>query len=202
MIIDVANCRRRVAGLLVLAAGFGMLNAPGASAETYSVKNTAELTAAVAKANANTGTNKIVLEGGSYTPLKSLVLTNTSGALTIEGPSGSSATKGKAASIAGTSVEPTFAQLFVIEGGVSVTLRNLEIGGAGGLGTAAIEVLPKGNLTIESSSLEGNTGSGVLVDLGRLGIRGSRRRHGELLQCDGRVQHRWRPPERGHAQPH
>jgi phosphodiesterase/alkaline phosphatase D-like protein len=151
-----------------------MLNAAGASAETYSVKTTAELTAAVAKANANTETNKIVLEGGSYTPVKSLVLKNTSGALTIEGPTGSPSIKGKAASIDGTSVEPTFAQLFVIEGGVSVTLRNLEIGGAGGLGTPAIEVTPKGSLTIESSTLEGNIGSGVLVDdEGALAVRNS-----------------------------
>jgi hypothetical protein len=174
MILKAANCRRHVIGLLVLATGLGMLNAPGASAETYSVKNTAELTAAVAKANANTETNKIVLEGGSYTPLKSLVLKNASGALTIEGPTGSPAIKGKAASIAGTSVEPTFAQLFVIEGGASVTLRNLEIGGAGGLGTAAIEVTPKGSLTIEGSTLEGNIGSGVLVDdEGALAVRNS-----------------------------
>jgi len=174
MSLKVNNCRRHVVGLLALAAGLGMLNAPGASAETYSVKTTAELTAAVAKVNANTETNKIVLEGGSYTPLKSLVLTNTSGALTIEGPAGSPATKGRAATIVGSSVEPTFAQLFVVDGGVSVTLKNLEIGNAGGLGNAAIEVVPKGNLTIQSSSLEGNTGSGVLVgDEGTLTVRNS-----------------------------
>jgi hypothetical protein len=174
MSLELTNCHRHVAGLLFLAAGLAVLNAPVASAETYSVKTTSELTAAVAKANASTETNKIVLEGGSYTPLKSLVVTNTSGALTIEGPAGAPASKGKAASIAGTSVEPTFAQLFVIEGGVSVTLENLEIGGAGGLGTAAIEVAPKGNLTIESSTLEGNIGSGVLVDdEGTLAVRNS-----------------------------
>ena len=55
---------------------------------------------------------------------------------------------------------------------MSVTFRDLEIGGAGGLGTPAIEVTPKGSLTIESSTLEGNTGSGVLVDdEGTLAVR-------------------------------
>jgi Divergent InlB B-repeat domain/HYR domain/Right handed beta helix region len=146
--------------------------ASGASAATFNVKNTAELEAAVVSANGNSAANTIVLAGGSYVPVKTLALTNTSGVQTIEGPTSAPSVKGTSALISGSSVEPTFNQLFIVNGSVSATIKNLEIGASGGLGTSAIEDI--GSLTIENTTLEGNTGNGVLVtDKGTLTARNS-----------------------------
>jgi hypothetical protein len=135
--------------------------AAGASAATYNVKNTAELETAVASANANSGANTIVLASGSYVPLKTLALTNTSGLQTIEGPTSSPSVRGSTAIISGSSVEPFPSQLFIVNLSVSAAIKNVEIGASGGLGTPAIEDI--GNLTVESTTLEGNEGSGILV---------------------------------------
>ena len=138
------------------------LGANSAGAETYTVKTTEELTSAVANANASKTSNEIILEGGTYLPLRSLKIT--SGPLTITGPTGSPSVEGEVASIIGTSVEPAFSELFTLGEGVSVTFRNIEVSGGGGLGAPAIEVARKGSLTLEDSTLEGNIGSAVQVD--------------------------------------
>jgi hypothetical protein len=145
---------------------------PGASAATFDVKNTAELETAVASANGNKEANTIVLASGSYVPVKTLTLTNTSGVQTIEGPTSSPSVRGSTAIISGSSVEPYPSQLFIVNQSVSATIKNLEIGASGGLGTPAIEDI--GNLTVESTTLEGNAGSGILVtDKGALTARNS-----------------------------
>ncbi len=151
----------RIAVLFAVAAVSVAVLTPEASAATYSVKNTTELEEAVVKANANSGANTIVLAGGSYVPKKTLALTNTSGVQTIEGPTSAPTVRGQSALIAGSSVEPTFDQVLIVEAGVSAAIKNLEIGASGGLGTPGIEDI--GGLTIESTTLEGNTGSGILV---------------------------------------
>jgi hypothetical protein len=156
----VAHLRVALVAFAVAAVSLVVLTS-GASAATYSVKNTAELEAAVASANANSGANTIVLAGGSYVPVKTLALTNTSGVQTIEGPSSAPSVRGSTAQVSGSSVEPTFDQLFIVNLSVSATIKNLEIGASGGLGTSAIEDI--GSLTIENTTLEGNLGSGVLV---------------------------------------
>ena len=167
----VAQLRVALVAFAVAAVSLAVLTS-GASAATYSVKNTAELEAAVASANANSGANTIVLAGGSYVPVKTLALTNTSGVQTIEGPSSAPSVRGSTAQISGSSVEPTFDQLFIVNLSVSATIKNLEIGASGGLGTAAIEDI--GSLAIENTTLEGNLGSGVLVtDKGTLTARNS-----------------------------
>ncbi len=145
---------------------------PGASAATYNVKNTAELETDVTSANADKEANTIVLASGSYVPVKTLALTNTSGVQTIEGPASAPSVRGSTAIVSGSSVEPFPSQLFIVNPSVSATIKNLEIGASGGLGTSAIE--DSGNLTIESTTLEGNTGDGVLVaDKGTLTARNS-----------------------------
>jgi hypothetical protein len=63
-----------------------------AGAETYSASNTAQFAEAVAKANANSGANTIKLAAGGYQPESVVRLTNTSGTLTIEGPTTEAAT--------------------------------------------------------------------------------------------------------------
>jgi len=167
----VAHLRVALVALVAATVSLSVLTA-GASAATYSVKTTAELESAVTTANGNKEANTIVLASGSYAPLKTLALTNTSGVQTIEGPSGTPSVKGKSAIVSGSSVEPSFDQLLIVEQGASAALKNLEIGASGGLGTPAIEDI--GSLTVESTTLEGNTGSGVLVtDKGTLTARNS-----------------------------
>jgi hypothetical protein len=145
---------------------------PGASAATFDVKNTAELETDVASANGNKEANTIVLASGSYVPVKTLALTNTSGVQTIEGPTSSPSVRGSTAIISGSSVEPFPSHLFIVNLSVSATIKNLEIGASGGSNTAAIE--DEGSLTIESTTLEGNEGPGVSVtDKGTLTARNS-----------------------------
>jgi hypothetical protein len=139
--------------------------ASSACAATFNVSNTVQLEEAVSKANANSQANTIVVAAGNYTPegepASTLDLKDKSGLQVIEGPAGSPTVNGTPAIINGSSVVPTFAPLFEVEHGVSATIKNLEIGAGGGQGTAAIEV--EGSLGIEDSTLEGNTGQGVLV---------------------------------------
>jgi len=167
----VAHLRVALVAFAVAAVSLAVL-AAGASAATFNVSNTAELEVAVSTANGNSQANTIVLASGSYVPKKTLALTDTSGVQTIEGPSGAPSVRGNSALVSGSSVEPTFDQLFIVNESVSATIKNLEIGASGGLGTSAIEDI--GKLTIESTTLEGNIGSGVLVtDKGTLTARNS-----------------------------
>jgi hypothetical protein len=167
----VAHLRVALIAFVAAAVSLSVLTA-GASAATYNVKNTAELEAAVVSANGSSGANTIVLASGSYVPVKTLTLTNTSGVQTIEGPTSAPSVRGSTAIVSGSSVEPFPSQLLIVNLSVSATIKNLEIGASGGLGTSAIEDF--GNLTIESTTLEGNIGSGVLVtDKGTLTARNS-----------------------------
>src|ERR1039458_783537 len=97
--------RPLVAALAVTGVSLSVL-AGGASAETYKVKSTAEFVEAVAKANANSGANTIVLASGAYLPEQTVTFTNTTGLQTVEGPSGAPNVKLEAAKLEGTAVEP------------------------------------------------------------------------------------------------
>ncbi len=136
--------------------------AGGASAATYKASSTAQLEQAVSEANASSGANTIVVAGGAYAPTKTLTFTNTSGPLTIEGPAGSPSVRGETATLAGSGVEPFPSPLFVTNEGVSVTFKDVQMSTAGGNGVAAIEDF--GNVTVESSAVVGNSGSGILVE--------------------------------------
>ncbi len=154
--------RRWAASLAAALVGLGLLGASVASAETYPAGSTEALVAAVGKANANPGANTIVLTGGVYLPIKTLTFTNTSGAQTVEGPSGPANVTTLGAKLEGGSVEPFPSELFVVKAGVSVTFKNVGIGHGGGSGVSAIEDF--GTLDIESSAVAGNTGAGVHVE--------------------------------------
>jgi len=159
---------------------FGLFGAGVASAETYvvkggeeSLKGTEEFVAAVAKANANPGANKIILGSGGYLPAKALTLSNTSGQLTIEGPAGTPTTNTLPASISG-GAQTEIAEIFQIDPGVSALFKNVEISGQAGEGLSAILMdpsnaatkVPGAILTIENSELEGNVGPAVSMQPG------------------------------------
>ena len=163
MSVNRTLCVRRALSLTLAAASLCLLGVSEASAETISVKTTAEFVAAVAKANTNGQENTIVVAGAvDYVPIKTLTFTNKSGPLTIEAkPVSGPSVRGETAEISGSSVEPFPSQLFIVEKGVSVTLKNVQISVAGGNGVAAIEVF--GSLAVESSAIVGNSGDGALV---------------------------------------
>jgi hypothetical protein len=156
-------CLRACAAALAVGASLSVL-AAGASAATFNVSNTQQLEAAVATANGNGEANTIVLAAGGYGPEATLTLTNTSGPQTIDGPAGSPLVKGKAALVNGGAIEKFPSPVLVVNSGVSATFKYAEVGVGGGLGTAAIEVL--GTLTIEDSTIEGNSCDVVLVEPG------------------------------------
>jgi len=154
----VARLQVLIAALLVIGASLSMLAAE-ASAGTYVASSTTQFVEAVSKANANPGANTIVLSGGVYLPTSTLTFTNTSGLQTVEGP-----TSLPTAKLEGGAVEPFPSSLFVLEANAKVTFKNVEIAHAGGAGAPAIDDF--GTLGIESSTVAGNVGVGVHVELG------------------------------------
>ena len=156
---------RSCTAALVLAGLSSFALAGPASAETYNVSTTLQFEEAVSKANASAVANTIVLKGGvAYLPTTTETFTNTSGLLTIEGPSGPPSQKLETAKLDGGAVLPFPSELFVVQGGVSVTFKNVDITHGGGSGTPTIEDF--GSLGIESSAVAGNTGAGVVVQPG------------------------------------
>ena len=143
---------RALATLVALACVSGV--APDfAGAETYPVSNTAQFAEAVAKANANSGPNTIKLAAGGYQPESVVRLTNTSGTLTIEGPTT------EAATFNGGGVEPFPSEIFNIKSGVSVIFKDVQAT------TAATEAINDfGKVEVESSTVGGNSGPGILVE--------------------------------------
>jgi hypothetical protein len=142
-----------IAGVIVLAL------ASAASANVYKASNTAEFEKVVTEANANAGANTIELASGVYSPTAKVKFTNTSGTLTIVG-----ATSGTGAKFNGGSAQPFPSELFEINSGVSVVLRNVTVTTGGGSGVVAISDF--GNLEIENSTIAGNNGAGVDVQAG------------------------------------
>jgi streptogramin lyase len=151
--------RPLVAALAVTGVSLSVL-AGGASAETYKVKSTAEFVEAVAKANVNSGANTIVLASGAYLPEQTVTFTNTSGLQTVEGPTGAPNVKVESAKLEGTAVEPFPSELFVIASKASVEFKNVVIthGDPG--------IVDQGTLDIESSTVGGNVGTGLIVESG------------------------------------
>jgi hypothetical protein len=148
--------------LLLTCAGIGGLAASSASAMTCPAKNTEQFEECVKKVNAPTNTeeNTIELSGGSYLPTpKPISLTNTHGLQTIEGPS-----KTPEAVIGGTDIEIETPELFIIGSGVSVKFKDVVIDHGGGGTASAVEDF--GALTVEASTISGNTGNDLEVQPG------------------------------------
>src|SRR5262249_23807236 len=113
------------AASLAALAGFSAFAAPPARAGTCQAKSTEQLVGCVAPANATPGANTIVLAAGTYLPESTLTFRNTSGPITLEGPTGINAAKLEAAKLEGSFVVPFPKELLVINAGVSVTMKNV-----------------------------------------------------------------------------
>ena len=164
-VLGVRTLRGRVCavGVALAVAGVGVIGVVGADAATFTPKTTEEFVKSVAEANANKQANTIVLSGVAYNPSKTVVFSNTSGLQTIEGPAGLPNTKGATANLTGQSVEPTGSELLVVNPGVSVKLKDVEISGGGGKGLPGVE--DQGTLALEDS-LVANIGASVTVQGG------------------------------------
>ena len=165
--------RLRACAVVLAAAGASLsMLAGGASAATFNVSNTTQLEAAVSTANANAQANTIVLASGAYLPESTLTFTDTSGVQTVEGAAGSPSIQGANTKLEGSNVQPFPSELFLVDPGVSVTFKYVEIAHAGGSVFSAITDASKsgatagGTVTIENSLVSGNTGPGVTVETG------------------------------------
>jgi len=156
---------RHAAALALAATALLLMLAAGANAETFKVSNALQLEEAVTKANANGVANTIELTAGTYQPTKTLIFTNKGGTQTIAGPVGSIGVATPGVKISGTNVvaaPPTSEQeLFTASAGVSLALKHVVVTGGGGGGSSAIEDL--GNLNVENSTIDGNTGTQINV---------------------------------------
>lgn len=145
-----------MAALSFLAMGSALASS-STQAATFRVHDGASLQAALAAADAGPGPSTIELSAGGYTPESTLTFT---GEITLIGPSKSPGVK-----LDGGAVQPFPSDLIVVEPHAKATIRNLELTTAGGPGAgAAIDDF--GALALESSTLAGNNGPGLLVQPG------------------------------------
>jgi hypothetical protein len=127
-----------------------------AAAATYNAANGAALVHAVALADASDAPSTIVVGSGTLLPTSTLRIDRD---VTIVGPSSA-----PGAVLGGSGTEPFPANLIVVEPRGSLTLRDVEITGAGGEGLAAID--DSGALMMEGTSVAGNSGPGLVVEAG------------------------------------
>jgi hypothetical protein len=128
-----------------------------ACASTYHAADGASLAAAVARADANTGSSTIDLSAGTFVPRSTLTIR---GDVTILGPSSA-----PGARLAGSAIEPFPSDLLLVEAHAKLTLWNVALTAGGGGGIAAA-IDDFGALDLESSTLAGNSGPGVSVEPG------------------------------------
>jgi hypothetical protein len=141
--------------VIAVAGSFALSGATGrAAAATYHAGNGASLSAAVAAANASSSPSTIELSAGTFLPTSTLTI---GGDVTIVGPSSA-----PGARLQGGSVEPFPSAPLVVESRAKLTLWNLDLSVGGGAGAPAIDDF--GALDLESSTLSGNKGPGVLVE--------------------------------------
>jgi hypothetical protein len=161
--------RRYTAALALAATASFLMLAGQANAATFVVHNFTELEAAVTSANGNKEANTIELTAGSYAPGQTLVFTDTSGTQTLEGPAGKIGENTPGVTLSGTNVTEvkgvSAKELIAVKPSVKVTLTHVTVTGGGDTeGSAAI--YDEGTLSIENTTISGNTGSQVFVDGG------------------------------------
>jgi len=147
---------RRLLGTAVGCAALALCSAGPASAATYHAAGTASLEAAVAKANAASGSSTIELAAGQYLPETTLTVRRDIAVVGPAGPPG--------AVIGGGSVTPFPSDLLRVEPHAELTLRNVEVSDGGGEGAPAIDDF--GAVVLEYSTVAGNSGSGLWVQPG------------------------------------
>jgi len=111
----------------------------------------------VASADANTSSSTIDLSAGTFVPRSTLTIR---GDVTILGPSSAPGAK-----LAGSAIEPFPSDLLLVEAHAKLTLSNVALTAGGGGGIAAA-IDDFGALDLESSTVAGNSGPGVLVEPG------------------------------------
>lgn len=150
------NGHRRKAA--AVAASLVVVAVPARSgAATYHARDGRSLQAALASASSGAGPMTIELDAGTFLPSSTLAV---SGEVTIVGPSA-----GPPAKLDGGAVSPSGSDLIVAEARSRLTLSDVEVTGGGAAGSgAAIDVF--GALDLESSTVAGNSGAGVLVQRG------------------------------------
>ena len=145
--------RMTVTGALLLLAA----SVAPAGAATYRAHDGTSLEAAVASADASSAASTIELTAGTYLSTSTLSISRD---VTIVGPSSDSPAK-----LAGSAVEPFPSDLLLVEAHARLTLWNVEVTAGGGeVSAAGIDDL--GVLDLESSTVAGNDGSGVVVHPG------------------------------------
>ena len=151
----------RCAAALILVGAMSLVLAGGASAKVFPASNTAQLEAAVAKANASAGSNQIVLAPGVYSPIKKLIFSNKSGRQTVEGP-----TSSPGATIEGGAIPGGKSTIEIAEGSWGeneVTFENVTLS-KGKPSQAAIEDCgDERSLRVERSAIVENEGHGILI---------------------------------------
>ena len=153
---------RRCAGVAAVTSGLALVgSAVPASATTYRARDGASLKAAVISADASGGPSTIELTAGAILPTSTLIISRD---VTIVGPSSAPGAK-----LAGSAVEPFPSDLILVEAHAKLTLRDVELTTGGGAGSAAA-IDDAGVVDLESSTVAGNDGSGLLVQPGATAI--------------------------------
>jgi hypothetical protein len=148
---------RRLAAAFLLTTALLAPAAPGASASTYRAHDGASLEAALANANSSPGASTIELSGTTFRPSSTL---NVTGNVSIVGPAAAPGAK-----LDGGAVSPFPSDLIVVHARARATLWNLELTTGGGAGSAAA-IDDFGAVDLESSTVAGNNGPGLLVQPG------------------------------------
>jgi hypothetical protein len=152
------RCRGRCVVLIAVTSASAITAFAGpACASTYHATDGASLAAAVASANANTGSSTIELSAGTFVPRSTLTI---SGDVTILGPSSA-----RGARLAGSAIEPSPSDLLLVEAHAKLTLWNVALTAGGGGGIAAA-IDDFGAVDLENSTVAGNRGPGVSVERG------------------------------------
>jgi len=149
-----SRTRRLVAASLVTSGLLALVSAPGATSATYRAHDDRSLQAALASANSSQGKSTIELSGTTFRPTSTLSVT---GDVSIVGPSTAPGAK-----LDGGAVSPYPSDLLAVNAHAKVTLWNLELTTGGGAGSAAA-IDDFGGVDLESSTVAGNNGPGLLV---------------------------------------
>jgi len=151
-----SRTRRLAAASLVTSGLLALVTPPGATSATYHAHDDPSLQAALASANSSQGKSTIELSGTTFRPSSTLSVT---GDVSIVGPSTAPGAK-----LDGGAVSPYPSDLIVVHARARATLWNLELTTGGGGGSAAIDDF--GGVDLESSTVAGNNGPGLVVQRG------------------------------------
>lgn len=147
---------RCCAWVLALTAALTLGGGGIASGATYRAHDAGSLQAAVASADASGSASRIELSAGVFLPTSTL---NISGDVTIVGPSSP-----PGAELTGSALEPAPASVFDVAANAKLSLENVQLTASGGATAPAVEDF--GAFDLESSTVAGNEGNGVLVQPG------------------------------------